>query len=75
MYYACRPETAEDHSIFLVGQDATGRHCVMETHGLIGGAFVSRAEAVRFAQDESRLVPNSIVLITPELLSIDEPAR
>jgi len=75
MYSACQPQRSVDHTIFLVGQDANGRHCVRETHDLIGGAFASRAEAVRFAQDESRLIPNSIVLVTPEVVSIDRDRR
>lgn len=57
-----------DRSIFLVGQDGTGRHCVHETHGLIGGAFISRAQAIHFAQVESQAIPGSIVLITAQLI-------
>jgi len=69
-YYACSPAELTDHTIFLVGQDETGRHCVNETHGLIGGAFISRAEAIRFAQDESKCIPGSVVLITPVLIDM-----
>lgn len=42
---------------------------VAENHGLIGGAFVSRAEAVRFARDESHAIVGSVVLVTPEIVS------
>ena len=54
-----------DPTIILVGQDLSGRYCVCESHGLMGGAFASRAEAIRFAQAESRDIPGSIVMITP----------
>lgn len=57
-----------DRSIFLVGQDGTGRHCVHETHGLIGGAFINRAQAIHFAQVKTQAIPGSIVLITAQLI-------
>lgn len=59
-----------DPTIFLVGQDICGRYCVCENHGMIGGAFVSRADAIRFAQDESRTIPRSIVMITPLVIHV-----
>ena len=51
--------------IFYVGRDDRGCWVVQETHGLLGGVFVSRAEAIHYAQDESRQYPGSIVLLTP----------
>lgn len=69
-YYASSPDFEPDHTIFLVGQDARGRYCVQENHGLIGGAFVDRAEAIRFAQDESKAIPGAVVLITPALVEL-----
>lgn len=74
-YYACTRAEANDHTIFLVGQDARGRYCVRENHGLIGGAFVSRAEAIRFAQDESEAIDGSVVLITPAPVEIMETVQ
>ena len=67
-YYGARYDHS-DHSIFLVGQDESGRHCVRESHGLIGGAFITRAEAIRFAQDESQSIPGSLVLVTPAMIA------
>nr|WP_295659128.1 hypothetical protein [Polymorphobacter sp.] len=64
----------EDPTIFLVGQDVCGRYCVCENHGVIGGAFASRADAVRFAQDESKAIAHSIVLVTPVVISVDAVA-
>lgn len=56
---------APDPTIILVGQDLAGHYCVCENHGMVGGAFVSRAEAIRFAQAEGRSIPRSIVMVTP----------
>lgn len=64
-YYACSRAERDDHTIFLVGQDDCGRYCVQENHGIIGGAFISRSEAVRFARDEARTISGALVLITP----------
>ena len=54
-----------DQWIFYVGRDDRGCWVVQETHGLLGGVFVSREDAVHYAQDESRQHPGSIVLLTP----------
>lgn len=69
-YLACADTVMPDRSIFLVGQDGRGRYCVHETHGLIGGAFITRAQAIHFAQVESQAIPGSIVLITPQLIEL-----
>lgn len=66
--YASRYDNQVDHTVFLVGQDNLGHYCVQENHGLIGGEFISRAEALRFAQDESKSIPGSLVLITPAII-------
>ena len=68
-YYACSQADRANYTIFLVGQDERGRYCVQENHGIIGGAFISRAEAIRFAQDEARAIPGALVLITPAPVS------
>lgn len=67
-HYASRYNKPVDHTVFLVGQDNLGHYCVQENHGLIGGEFINRAEALRFAQDESRSIPGSLVLITPAII-------
>lgn len=46
-------EDDSDH-ILLVGQDRAGRWVVRETCGLIGGLFVDRDAAMRFARAERR---------------------
>lgn len=40
--------------ILLVGQDRAGHWIVSETLGLLGGIFVDRAAAIRFARAEQR---------------------
>ena len=52
-------------TIILVGQDLGGHYCVCENHGMVGGAFASRSEAIRFARAEGRSIPHSIVMVTP----------
>lgn len=66
-YYCSSVADGWDHTIFLVGQDERGHHFVHENHGLIGGDFVTREEALRFARNESRAAPGSIVVVTPEI--------
>ncbi len=70
--YACRYDQPKDHTVFIVGQDNLGHYCVQENHGLIGGEFISRAEALRFAQDESKSIPGSLVLITPAIIQLSQ---
>lgn len=66
-YYCGSVSDSQDHTIFLVGQDEHGHHFVHENHGLIGGDFVTRDEALRFARSESRAAPGSIVVVAPEI--------
>jgi hypothetical protein len=40
--------------ILLVGQDRAGHWIVRETLGLLGGIFISRAAALRYARAEQR---------------------
>jgi|GEM_PF-5032370 len=53
-----------DHTIIVVGQDDRGRWVVEENHGLIQGAFRTKADALRFAQAERRQFPGAIVMVT-----------
>ncbi len=50
------PATAnvDGSHILLVGQDRAGHWIVRETLGLIGGIFVDRASAIRFARTAQR---------------------
>ena len=59
------PSRFEDFTIFLVGQDEAGRHFVCENHGLIGGSFIDRETAIRFARECSCGLAGSLVVVTP----------
>ena len=59
------PNRFEDFTIFLVGQDEAGQHFVCENHGLIGGSFVDRETAIRFARDCCSGLARSLVVVTP----------
>ena len=48
-----------DPTILLVGQDSQGRWMVQENHGFAEGAFVSREDAVRFAETERAHFPGA----------------
>ena len=67
-YYACSPQDEPEHTIFLVGQNACGHYLVQENHGLIGGEFICRADAIRFAREESTRIPGAVVLVAPPLI-------
>ena len=45
---------AESAPILLIGQDRAGHWIVRETRGLLGGIFIDRAAAIRFARAEQR---------------------
>jgi hypothetical protein len=54
----------------LVSQDHMGHWVAMEEHGLFGGLFVSRAQAVKYALFENGNHPEAIVL-TNSTLELD----
>lgn len=56
-----RPPRA-DPSHFVVGQDRHGRWIAVETHGLGGGIFRSRRDAVRYALAETLHRPEAVTL-------------
>ncbi|GLS46372.1 hypothetical protein [Methylobacterium brachythecii] len=47
---------------FVVGQDASGRWVAVETHGLGGGLFRSREDAVHYALAETLKRPDAILI-------------
>ncbi len=59
-----------DCTIFTIGRGDRGGWVVQENHGLLGGLFVSREEAIHYAQDECRNYPGAIVLMTPQPLAL-----
>jgi hypothetical protein len=51
-----------DRNLVLIGRDSRGNWVAQESHGLFGGLFVSRAQAVKFALSENGPHPATIVL-------------
>ncbi len=56
-------------TVFLVGPTPRGRWLVQETSGLLEGLFISQRAALKFAMDECRAHPNSIVISSSTLTS------
>ena len=48
-----------DHHSFVIGQDPEGHWLAVETHGLGGGIFRSRADAVHYARFEADHAPDA----------------
>ncbi|HEV7438837.1 MAG TPA: hypothetical protein VGN94_04325 [Methylobacterium sp.] len=47
---------------FLVGQDHEGHWVAVETHGLAGGIFRTRRDAIHYAAAETRGRPDAVGL-------------
>ena len=72
------------HQSYVIGQDPEGHWLAVETHGLGGGIFRSRADAVHFAQFECdhdpagvqfTLEPLGLTYAKASLADAGEPAR
>lgn len=64
--YAPPKQFRTEPTVFMVGQDIYGRWMVQENHGLVEGTFISREDAVRFAESERTALPAAFVMVTPE---------
>jgi hypothetical protein len=64
------PDSGLAPPVVLIGQDRLKRWVVRDPRGLIGGLFVSREEAVRFAMFETGCGPLAAVMI-PDVLELD----
>jgi hypothetical protein len=49
---------------FLIGRNGRGQWIARERHGLYGGLFVSRENAIRYALFENGHRPEAIVMVT-----------
>lgn len=49
-------------NLVLIGRNSRGNWVAQESHGLFGGLFVSRAQAVKYALSENGDHPATIVL-------------
>jgi len=54
--------------------DSHGNWVVQDQHGLCGGLFVDRAEAVKFAMFESGNRPQAVIMV-PGILELDMNAK
>lgn len=56
--------SAAPHARFIVGQDPQGRWVAVEVHGLAGGLFRTRRDALHYATDETRRHPDAVQIST-----------
>jgi hypothetical protein len=64
------PKAAAKVPMFRVGKDSRGHWVVQDQHGLRGGLFVDRAEALRFAMFENGNRPQAVIMV-PGVLELD----
>jgi hypothetical protein len=57
-------------NLVLIGRNSSGNWVARESHGLFGGLFVSRAQAVKYALSENGDHPATIVL-TDNVVELD----
>ncbi len=73
-YPSSFPVAATNHT-FVVGQDGEGHWLAVETHGLGGGLFASKAAAMHYALFEAEGRANAVVLaIEPLSLAFAAPS-
>jgi hypothetical protein len=56
-------ETSSAFPRFFVGKNSSGCWIARDQHGLRGGFFVSRAEAIRFAMGENGHRPYDVIMV------------
>ena len=69
MVESISPAAAQEFSL-LPAQNSSGNWVARESHGLFGGLFVSRAQAVKYALSENGDHPATIVL-TDNVVELD----
>ena len=57
-------------SLVVIGRNSRGNWVAQESHGLFGGLFVSRAQAVKYALGENGPHPATIVL-SADIVELD----
>jgi hypothetical protein len=67
------PGLCSKTSLFLIGRNRAGHWVVRDPHGLRGGLFVGRAEALKYALFENGNRPQAVVMV-PGVLELDLPA-
>ena len=61
---------SSSQNLVLIGQNSRGNWVAQESHGLFGGLFVSRAQAVKYALTENGPHPATIVL-SADIVELD----
>jgi hypothetical protein len=61
------PSCSSLSSIVFIGQNRRGQWIAQQQHGLYGGLFVSRAQAVKYALFENGQHPETIVELSREI--------
>ena len=64
----------EKTPLFLIGQNRRGNWVGKMKHGLIGGLFINRAAALKFALFENGNHPEAVVTV-PGVLELDISAQ
>ena len=59
-----------DQNLVLIGRNSRGDWVAQESHGLFGGLFVTRAQAVKYALTENGPHPATIVL-SADIVELD----
>ena len=62
--------SGSESSLFLIGRNSRGNWVVQSQHGLRGGLFVSRAEALKFALFENGNRRHLVVMV-PGVFELD----
>ncbi len=73
----CEPPSSPSSSrsrLFRIGRDSRGRWVVQDQHGLCGGLFIDRAEALKFAMFENGNRPQAVIMV-PGVLELDMSAK
>jgi hypothetical protein len=60
--------------LFRIGRDSRGHWVVQDQHGLCGGLFIDRAEALKFAMFENGNRPQAVITV-PGVLELDMSAK
>jgi hypothetical protein len=64
------PSLCSKTPLFLIGRDREGHWVVRDVHGLRGGLFVERKDALKYALFENGYRPQAVVMV-PGVLELD----
>jgi hypothetical protein len=68
------PSCSSPSTIVFIGRNRRGQWIAQEQHGLYGGLFVSRAQAIKYALFENGQHPETIVEL-PSEIELDMASR